>query len=160
MTAILTIKDSNKQIKLISVAGKKLDERIHQVGLSGLAHFLQHGDLTILTGLSKAMPKSTRGNALKFWITKYAKVKWNAKAYNGTGGFVKNGDTDLSSWDKIAIIMQADANPFYDKEDKEASQWNPEAAILSLVKKLEGFKQEHELKLSRETQQALLHAIG
>ena len=157
---ILSIKQSNKAIKLISVAGKKLDERIHTVGLSGIAHFLQHGDLTILTGLSNAMPKSARGNALKFWITKHVKVKWNAKAYAGLGGFVKNGDTDLNAWDKIAILKSADLHPFYEKEDKEASQWNPETAILSLVKKLEGFKQEHELKLTAEAKQSLMQAIG
>jgi hypothetical protein len=157
---ILSIKQSNAKTKLIKAAGKVQDERIHEVGLSGIAHFLQHGDLTVLTGLSKAMPKSARGNALKFWITKHVKVKWNAKAYNGSGGFVKNGETTLSSWDKIAIIMQADLHPFYEKKDSEASQWNPETAILSLVKKLEGFKQEHELKLTAEAKQSLMQAIG
>jgi len=157
---ILSIKQSNKTITLISNAGKKLDERIHQVGVSGIAHFLQHGDLTVLTGLAKAMPRSSRGNALKFWITKNVKVKWSSTAYSGKGGFVKNGDTELSSWDKFGIVVQADASPFYAKKDKEASQWNPDTSILSLVNKLNSYKKDHALHLSEKVKRELLAAIA
>lgn len=157
---ILSIKQANKENKLIATAGKKLDERIHLVGVSGIAHFLQHGDLTVLTNLCHAMPKSARGNALKFWITKHVKVKWDSKAYEGKGGWKKNGDTELSSWDKIAITMNANAEPFYHKEDKEASVFNPNVSILNLVKKLNAYKQEHSLEVNEDVKRALMLAIG
>lgn len=160
MTTILSIKQANKSISLISQAGRKLDERIHVVAVSGLAHFLQHGDTTLLTNLCHAMPKSGRGNALKFWITKHVRVKWSTKAHGGEGGFVKNGDLDLNSWAKIALVEKAALDPFYNKEDAEPKAWNPNASILNLVKKLNAYKEEHNLQLPEETKAALTRAIA
>jgi hypothetical protein len=157
---ILSMKEGLRTIKLISEAGVKLDKRIHDVGVAGVAHFLQHGDTTLISELCHAMPRSSRGNALKFWITKNIRVKWSTKAHNGKGGFVKNGDMDLNNWGKIAVVMAADAAPFYLKEDKEAAAWNPNASILSLVKRLEKFKEEHNLVVEDTTRAALLKAIS
>lgn len=139
--SVLTMKQANKSITLISAAGAKLDERIHTVGVAGIAHFLQHGDTTLISELCHAMPRSGRGNALKQWITKHVAVKWNAKAHGGKGGYVKKEHSAekqaiMSSWHKVAIIMQAMKEPFYLKEDKEASVWNEQGAIVSLVKRL------------------------
>ena len=85
---LLTLKQAKQTIKLIATAGEKLDERIHLVAVSGLAHFQDHGDTTAITELSKAMPKSARGNRLKQYIQEFAPVKWDSKAFEGTGGFV------------------------------------------------------------------------
>jgi len=141
---ILTIKQSKETTELILQAGTKLDEHIHAVGVAGIAHFLQHGDKDVLTNLVKAMPKSSRGNALKLWITKHVKVRWNKKAYAGLGGYVGKMP-QINSFAKIAIVMAANAEPFYEKKDTEASVWNEKAAVLSLVKKLQAFSEEHEL---------------
>lgn len=157
---ILTMRDGLKTIKLISDAGKKLDERIHQVGVAGIAHFLKHGDTTLISELCHAMPKSARGNALKFWITKHIAVKWSTKAHNGKGGYVKNGDMDLTPMQKVALVTRANDAPFYMKEDKEASVWNPETSILNLVKKLEAYKKEHNLQISENVKTKLDQAIG
>jgi len=143
---VLTLKKCKETTTLISKAGVKLDQRIHDVAVSGIAHWLQCGDNTILTELVKAMPKSGRGNALKFFISKHTKgmLKWDSKANNGTGGY-KGKKLDVNSWEKIAIVMDANKAPFYMKEDKEPSVWNEKAAVLSLVAKLKKHAKEHEL---------------
>lgn len=157
----MTIKQCNKTTTLIAQAGRKLDERIHAVAVSGLAHFLQHGDNTVLTNLVKAMPKSARGNALKFFISKHTKgsLQWKASAHNKTGGYVGK-KLEISSWEKIAIVLDAEAEPFYKKEDTEKAEWNPQASVLSLVAKLNKYKQDHSLTLTEESKQALIRAIG
>ena len=127
---LLTIKQSLKTIKLIYQAGAKLDERIHQVGCSGLSHFLETGDLTALTELTHAMPKSSRGNALKYWVTKHANVKWNTKAYAGAGGWVikkKGSERDVQLQDAID-------NPFWNKEDKESAAFTDIHKLIASVK--------------------------
>lgn len=148
--SVLTMKEALRSITLISAAGKKLDERIHAVAVSGVAHFLLHSDTTLVSELCHAMPRSGRGNALKFWITKNIPVKWNAKAHGGKGGYVKDkaraeAMEPLTSWNKLAIIIEAQAEPFYKKEDKEPSVWNDKAAVMSLVAKLKKHSKEHTL---------------
>lgn len=143
MTNILTIKEGKKTITLISDAGKKLDERIHLVAVSGIAHCLQHKDTTLISELVHAMPKSARGNALKFFLTKYLPIKWDSKAHGGKGGYKLNKDHGIDSmhWaQKAATVLAADASPFYMKEDKEASVFNPNNSVVALVNKM---KKEH-----------------
>lgn len=148
---IQSIKAGRKTIKLISEAGKKLDTRIHEVGVAGVAHFLQHGDTTLISELVHAMPRSARGNALKFWITKHLKtVKWDAKACGGLGGYkgkmLTNEDgLPLHSFAKIHIIKQAMAMPFYEKEDKEASVWNEGKNVANFLKVLKGHDKKGEV---------------
>ena len=122
---ILTIKQAQATIKLIVSGGKKLDERIHQVGVSGLAHYKEHGDTSTLTALADAMPKSSRGNALKYWITKNANVKWDKKAFNGKGGFVKAKKGE----ECIANVIEASESPFWEKTDTEQSVFDAKKAV-------------------------------
>lgn len=137
----MTIKQAMSTIKLISKAGATLDARIHDVAVSGLAHYGEHGDLTTLTELCHAMPKSGRGNALKLWCTKHvgkATIKWNAKAYNGKGGFVKANtlsavDIDLCITSGIA---KAESEPFYNKPDTEQHDYNMLTSVVSFKAKL------------------------
>ena len=154
---VLSMKAGMKTIKLISDAGAKLDIRIHAVACAGIAHFLQHGDTTLVSELVHAMPRSARGNALKFFITKHINVKWAAKAHNGKGGYVKNGETETNSWKKLAILLTAMSEPFYMKEDKEASEWNEKASVLALVAKLRKHSIEHALS---DEGMAILAAIA
>lgn len=143
MTTILTMKEGKKTIKLILEAGQKLDERIHSVAVSGIAHCLQHKDTTLISELVHAMPKSARGNALKFFLTKYLPIKWDNKAHGGKGGYKLNKDHGIDSmhWaQKAATVLAADAAPFYMKEDKEASVFNPNSSVVALVNKM---KKEH-----------------
>ena len=131
---ILTIKQARATIKLVASAGKKLDERIHTVAVSGLYHFFNSGDLDILSDLVLAMPKSGRGNAFKNWVTKHAAVKWVEKARNNAGGWKKNGDIP-EDW--ASIVDTAEAEPFWLKEDTEAPVFNPKQYASNVRKKLE-----------------------
>lgn len=136
---ILTMKQGKAQTALISSTGKKLDAAIHLVGVSGIAHCLAHSDTTLISELCRAMPKSSRGNALKFWFTKHLSIEWKAKAHGGAGGFVvkkDHGMKDMHWAEKAAIVIAANAKPFYEKEDKEASVYNPNATLLSMVKRV------------------------
>lgn len=131
--------DRDKAIKtctLIYQAGKKLDQRVHQVACSGINHYLNEGsgDTCVLTTLVHSMPKSGRTNALKFWITKHCNVRWDPAACNGQGGYVKikKGKDHPPEGD----IVSAVAHPFYEKPDTEKSVWNPHDSMLRLVKRL------------------------
>lgn len=140
---ILTLKDATKTIKLIRDAGKKLDERIHLVGVSGMAHFLgidgegnvinDGGDLTALTDLTHAMPRSARGNAFKYWVTKHLPVKWDKKAYGGQGGWKKNGSFE---GDAFEVLQAAHAAPFYMKEDTEQAEFDADKYLNTVAGKL------------------------
>lgn len=130
---VLSIKDARKTISLIATAGRKMDERIHAVAVAGLHHFFESGDLDILSDLVHAMPKSTRGNALHFWITRFAPVKWDKKARAGKGGFKKAGDNP-TEWG--AVVQEADADPFWNKKDTEERVFNPDKYAASVVSKL------------------------
>lgn len=135
---ILTRKQSLATIKLIKDAGKKLDTRIHNVGVSAIAHCYVHGDTTLISELCHAMPKSARGNALKAWATQYLPVKWDNKAFGGVGGFKLKADHGLGEmhWTtKVANTIKANASPFYDKKDTEASVYNPNSSVLTLLKR-------------------------
>jgi len=137
----MTIKQAMSTIKLISKAGATLDARIHEVAVSGLAHYGEHGDLTTLTELCHAMPKSGRGNALKLWCTKHvgkAQIKWNAKAYSGKGGFVKANTLSAVDIDLCITsgIKEAEAEPFYEKRDTEQSDYNMLTSVTAFKAKL------------------------
>ena len=126
---ILTPKQALKTISLIATAGKKLDERIHLVAVSGLSHCLEHGDSTTLTALCNAMPKSGRGNALKEWITEHAPLTWVTKV---------NGWKAKGKFEGVIdeVLAHAEANPFYDKKDTAPSVFNADRYMASVVAKL------------------------
>lgn len=157
MNTILSIKESHNTIKLIAQAGAKLDARIHIVALSGLSHWMNCGDNSILSSLVHAMPKSARGNALKFWISKHSAngLKWHSQAHEGKGGY-KGQMPTLTDEEKQNILAQADAAPFYMKEDKEPSVFNDKASIIHLIKKLDS----HIESLSPEGVAVLEYARG
>jgi hypothetical protein len=126
---ILTQKQAIQTISLIKSGGKKLDDRIHQVGVSGLSHYLDNGDLTALSNLCHAMPKSGRGNALNYWVTRFANVTWNKKAYAGKGGFVKI----KSAEERVADVQGAMNSPFWEKTDTEQAAFNAESRVKSFI---------------------------
>jgi len=140
---ILDLKASQTRITYIKRAGKKLDEDIHRVAVSGIAHYLgvngegervnDGGDLTVLTELCHAMPRSARGNSLKYWVTSHIRVQWDKKAYGGNGGWKKNGETE---GEPLAILTAAAGTPFFEKTDTEQAVFDPEKYRKSVVAKL------------------------
>jgi len=153
---ILSIAKANSTIKLIQTAGAKLDQRIHEVAVSGLYHFFTCGDNTILSNLVKAMPKSTRGNALKFWISQHSNnaLRWDNKAHDGTGGY-KGKKPDIQTEQVNELVQAGYDAPFYFKEDKEASVWNPNASIYNLVKKINAEREKGALTIEEDALKAL-----
>lgn len=134
---MLNLKQARATIKLVATAGKKLDERIHQIAVSGINHYLGegNGDTTILTELAHAMPKSARGKALAYWTTKNCNVKWSSKAHAGKGGYVKVNKKEKPTGTLEAAI----AMPFWEKPEDGPSQfkgYDREAEVLNFVKRL------------------------
>jgi hypothetical protein len=147
---LLNQTQAKQTIKLIVKGGKALDERIHNVAVSGISHFYEHGDSSTLSLLVAAMPKSGRGNALKYWITSYAPVKYITK----TGVYKKNGDMPT---DTAAVLEQAMLNPFWNKRDSEsASKFDYQARIKGLVTGLTNAIKDHTLKDGTDQTQAKL----
>ena len=69
------IKDAKKlgtAIKSIATRGAKLDGDIHQAAVSCLHHAFNHGDVTLMTKLVDAMPKSGRRKALIHWVQEHS----------------------------------------------------------------------------------------
>lgn len=102
------IKDAKKlntAIKSIATRGKKLDADIHLCAVSCLYHAQEHGDVTLLTRLVDAMPKSGRRKALIHWACEHGKLAYKEKeqAFNLDKGKSK-------SW-KLAA---AEATPFWE----------------------------------------------
>lgn len=126
---ILNQAQALRTIALINSAGKKMDERIHLVGVSGIVHYAEHGDLTTLSALCRAMPESSRGNALKYWVTKHANVQWNKKSDGGKGGFQKIKKDE----DRVVSIDDATEHPFWEKTDTEKRDFNAETRVKSFV---------------------------
>lgn len=64
-----------KNIAAIGRAGTKLDAAIHAAALSCLWHIREHGDSTLYTRLTLAMPKGSRVKALHVWAEAHAPMK-------------------------------------------------------------------------------------
>lgn len=58
----------------------KLDQDIHQAACSILAHVNEHHEVSLVNRLCDGLGKGIRGNALKEWFVKFAKVEWDADA--------------------------------------------------------------------------------
>lgn len=80
---IATDEAISKEIKLIKVAGKKLQERIHQVAVSIMARWAETGDrrpmLVNINALVEAMPEMGRGNALRAWVQLHFQLGFEGK---------------------------------------------------------------------------------
>lgn len=143
---------------------KNLDAKIHLLACSSLAHYMgdieeggtnKGGDLTPLTDLCHAMPRSCRGTGLKDWCAKHANIVWDDKAYAKNGGFVKIKIKDETS-ENIVFIDDAINEPFWElvaaaksekagaasgggagkPKKKPASEFKPVAGTTTFVEKI------------------------
>ena len=69
---IKDVKKLGKAIKSIATRGAKLDSDIHIAAVSCLHHAFNHGDVTLMTKLVDAMPKSGRRKALIHWVQEHS----------------------------------------------------------------------------------------
>ena len=61
----------------IASSGKALQETIHAVAVSCLAHVRDHGDTTLAVRLLSVLPSGQRRNALAAWFKEYSTGKMN-----------------------------------------------------------------------------------
>lgn len=74
---MLNLKQIKHNIRLIKNAADLMDERIHETGVSILAHANEHGDWTATQSLYEALPKSARREAFVKWITDHSPLKFD-----------------------------------------------------------------------------------
>lgn len=88
-------------IKSIQARGQRLDRDIWVAAVSTMAHHNKHGDTTLINGLVDAMPKGSRVNALREFITAFGKVTFNEETkafdHDKAGNFDLDGAT-ATSW--------------------------------------------------------------
>ena len=122
-----------KNIKLIGVLGKKMDNLIHITACSCIHHVEKHGDVTLATKLAtrmiESMPKSGRTKTLIAWMEEHGKVEWKKDKFV----YAKEKETKLDK----AIPL-----PFYlwKKEVVELKPFDLLKTIQNAVKKADKIK--------------------
>lgn len=61
---------------IVTTAGA-LQTLIHETAIECLQHAQEHGDVTIIDALVKALPKGQRVESLIEWVQDYSPVRWN-----------------------------------------------------------------------------------
>lgn len=115
----------DKTIVSIAKRGKAMDNDIHLVACSIVAHIEKHGDITKVEKLVNAMPQASRKSALKDWFLVMAKVSYDMK----NKAFV---------FDKAKVTMQedAEATPFWEfKPEPEYKPFDIQASINAIIAK-------------------------
>ncbi len=72
-------RDIQKRISSIRNRGAKMDRDIHETAVLCLTHARDHGDITLLSKLVEAMPKSSRRKALIAWAVAHAPATFAEK---------------------------------------------------------------------------------
>lgn len=96
-------KNVRDQIELVKSRSKKLDDQIHTIAVSCLWHADQHGDITLMQDLIKAMGRSQRRNAVIGWANHFGKFKPSDDGKSVV--FCRENNTDIegaigtSPWD-------------------------------------------------------------
>lgn len=118
-----------RNIKLIGVLGKKVDNLVHITACSCIQHVEKHGDVTLATRMVESMPKSGRTKTLIAWIEEHGKLTWEKDKFV----YEKKKETNL----KEAILL-----PFYlwKKEVVELKPFDLLKTIQNAVKKAQKIK--------------------
>ena len=116
----------DKAIKSIATRGKRLDRDIQQAAVSVIHHVQQHGDVTVANSLVAAMPKGSRGNALKAYLESFGRMSWNGKE-----GFVfaKSKTTDMEG---ATAVMWTEFKP-----EPEYKPLDVQSTVTNLLTRLE-----------------------
>jgi len=76
-TSITQVTTIRAAIAAIAESGKALDSKIQETALLVLSHVDQHGDVTLVNELYRAMPKGSRSASLVDWLLAFGKVRAN-----------------------------------------------------------------------------------
>lgn len=139
ITMQIEIKDFKATKKLVASIRKRtanLDLDIHTAAVSGLAHYKEHNDGSILTDLVKAVSvyniksgkfdgRSIRGAALRKWMEDLGGVKWSKKAYGKEGGYVADAKGITRADIDISRAMEVPFWAYTNDEVPEAKEVSP-----------------------------------
>ncbi|NRA42962.1 MAG: hypothetical protein HRU21_11745 [Pseudomonadales bacterium] len=101
MKLLTNITHIETAISSIATRGARLERDIWVAAVSAMAHHAKHGDVTIVNKLVAAMPKGSRVNALRDFITCHGKVTFDEEnqvfVHDKEGNFDLEGAT-AKSW--------------------------------------------------------------
>lgn len=148
---IVEFKAAQNLVKSIRTRAANLDRDIHTAAVSGMAHYKEHNDASIMTDLVKAVSayniksgkfdgRSVRGASLRKWIEDFGGLKWSKNAYGKQGGFVFNKQLDKQRID--IDVQDAMAQPFWSytsdevKDAKEVSPMDMMRKVRDQIRKI------------------------
>ncbi|MGL6098762.1 MAG: hypothetical protein ACRC0G_03945 [Fusobacteriaceae bacterium] len=79
LSGVISRSQMGAAIESVKLEGKKLDQSIQCVLVSGAIHAHVHGDYDILNQVVGALSAGLRTNAARDWILDFAPVKWDKK---------------------------------------------------------------------------------
>lgn len=129
----------DKAIKSIATRGAKFESDIHVAAVSCLEHFKEHGDITLLTKLYKALPKGVKASRFIDWANAFGGCTWDAtaedKGNGGKGVFTK--DTKKT----MQLDKATETAPLsYNAPKADESTFDLKKKALALVKAAMGEK--------------------
>lgn len=126
-------------IQSIARRGKQLDTDIQNTGLSIMAHFEQHHDVTLFNKLYLAMPKGSRRAALAEWFVKFGGVDVNMDKATAKDAPFVNPAKDAR---RPVNVAGATETPWFDmkKEPDLTEEFNFESMLAALLKRAEAAK--------------------
>lgn len=142
-------RDIQKRITSIRNRGAKMDRDIHETAVLCLYHARDagQGDITLLSKLAAAMPRSSRRKALIAWAVAHAPVTFSEKEDQ----FRMKKKRTEADW----YIEEADAVPFWDyTKEKKPAQYDLSKAVDGLVRTIRKANEQGNLKAGRDTAEA------
>lgn len=145
---LATLKDGNtysvakvqKEAGLIKVAAAKMDVRYHAAAVAALGCIMDHGQATPLADLLNAMGRSTRVKTLAEWAMKHSHVTLEKNKGGVWAAKLVDKEDRKSKDDLLNLLLKAEAEPFWNAEEKTASDFNLGLAIAQLLKRAESAK--------------------
>lgn len=145
MTLLIGTDAIDKAIASIKTRGAKLDQDIWIAAVSALQHHDLHGDTTLVNRLVAAMPKGSRVNALRDFITCVGKVKFNDKT--------KQFDHDKEGTFDLAAAVAVSWTEY--KPEPAYVPFDALKAIKALVAKLDSADTDKGDKVTAEQDKAI-----
>jgi len=130
MTFVLQSSASiSESIESIATRSADLTRDIHATGMQCLAHALEHGDITLIDRLAKALAKANAPEAFKAWVKEYSPITWN-------GDDVVKLIPSTNKMFKPFNLDGADTNPYWNKIEV-AKKPLTYAALLKVLQSME-----------------------
>jgi len=161
MALIIGTKEIQKAVDSIKNRGAKLDASIQQAGLSVLNHIELHGDTTLADSLFNAMPKGARRLALVEWMLSYGMVRvLNSKNEMDKDALAAGRTFGIDRAKKTDLVAAAETMWFdMKKEGSVQEAFDVQAAVQSLLKRIQGMQDKGSVKIEHADLIAKLTAV-